>query len=139
MSKIPEYLDRGNHLLDNNPLLIQKVSISCNVDDKSAKSYLIECLKFLHLIGVKKQKLTPSLKVDLAWHEFILFTRTYHQFCSTEFGRYIHHQPGGDEKQNRHQFKNTLMLYALTFGTPPIDIWEYSEEDDFNLDCGAEL
>ncbi|MDD5275737.1 MAG: hypothetical protein PHR16_06615 [Methylovulum sp.] len=35
----------------------------------------------------------PSQVVDDAWHEFILFTRSYGQFCQKAFGRYLHHTP----------------------------------------------
>lgn len=35
----------------------------------------------------------PSQAVDDAWHEFILFTRHYEQFCRRAFGRFLHHTP----------------------------------------------
>ena len=35
----------------------------------------------------------PSQAVDDAWHEFILFTRHYRQFCDRAFGRFLHHTP----------------------------------------------
>lgn len=35
----------------------------------------------------------PSQAVDAAWHEFILFTRGYQQFCERAFGRFLHHTP----------------------------------------------
>ena len=35
----------------------------------------------------------PSQIVDEAWHEFILFTRNYEQFCSKALGRFLHHTP----------------------------------------------
>lgn len=35
----------------------------------------------------------PSQVVDDAWHEFILFTRSYGQFCQQAFGRFLHHTP----------------------------------------------
>ena len=35
----------------------------------------------------------PSQAVDDAWHEFILFTRRYDQFCRGAFGRFLHHTP----------------------------------------------
>jgi hypothetical protein len=35
----------------------------------------------------------PSQVVDVAWHEFILFTRNYRQFCLRAFGRFLHHTP----------------------------------------------
>jgi hypothetical protein len=35
----------------------------------------------------------PSQAVDMAWHEFILYTRQYRQFCSRGLGRFLHHTP----------------------------------------------
>ena len=35
----------------------------------------------------------PSQAVDEAWHELILFTRQYKQFCRHGFGRFLHHTP----------------------------------------------
>jgi hypothetical protein len=35
----------------------------------------------------------PSQVVDDAWHEFILFTRHYENFCRNAFGRFLHHTP----------------------------------------------
>ena len=35
----------------------------------------------------------PSQVVDDLWHEFILYTKNYEQFCQKAFGRYMHHTP----------------------------------------------
>src|SRR5262245_37164321 len=35
----------------------------------------------------------PSKAVDVAWHEMILRTREYHEFCRCAFGTYLHHTP----------------------------------------------
>lgn len=35
----------------------------------------------------------PSIAVDGAWHEFILFTRDYMTFCDRAIGRFLHHSP----------------------------------------------
>ncbi len=35
----------------------------------------------------------PSQVVDDAWHELILFTRAYQQYCQKALGRYLHHTP----------------------------------------------
>jgi hypothetical protein len=35
----------------------------------------------------------PSQVVDDLWHEFILFTRLYQNFCDRALGRYLHHTP----------------------------------------------
>ncbi|HZA94858.1 MAG TPA: hypothetical protein VE421_01885, partial [Burkholderiaceae bacterium] len=35
----------------------------------------------------------PSQVVDVAWHEFILFTRNYLSFCRSALGGFLHHTP----------------------------------------------
>lgn len=35
----------------------------------------------------------PSQAVDVAWHEFILFTKKYEYFCNKALGRFLHHTP----------------------------------------------
>ena len=35
----------------------------------------------------------PSQVVDVAWHEFILFTHEYQRFCHQALGRFLHHTP----------------------------------------------
>lgn len=35
----------------------------------------------------------PSQVVDDAWHTFILFTRSYGEFCRRGLGRFLHHTP----------------------------------------------
>ena len=35
----------------------------------------------------------PSEIVDVLWHEFLLFTREYQDFCQKGIGRFLHHTP----------------------------------------------
>lgn len=50
---------------------------------------------YFHLIAQSRRNMVamPSQVVDVAWHEFILFTRKYDQFCSKALGRFLHHTP----------------------------------------------
>lgn len=49
---------------------------------------------FLANLLLKGQSLAmPSKVVDTLWHEFILHTKTYHEFCQQAFGRFLHHCP----------------------------------------------
>lgn len=43
----------------------------------------------------------PSQAVDVAWHEFILYTRQYRAFCRKGLGRFLHHVPH-DAMPNAH-------------------------------------
>jgi hypothetical protein len=49
------------------------------------KAFLVSC-------STSKGPSRPTARVDVLWHEFILFTRDYHAFCA-RLGGYIHHAP----------------------------------------------
>jgi hypothetical protein len=94
---------------------------------------LAEVIRFLFLVAERTEgTLTPSHRVDLVWHEFILHTRAYHEFCSQHFGKFIHHQPGGDQKDHAARFQQTLDAYRRRFGNPP-DAWWKDKESS----CGS--
>lgn len=70
------------------------------------------------------EQLSPSNKVDMAWHSFILFTRHYREFCNVVFGGYIDHYPdppGAARDVARQQ--RTLSRYRQAFGAPSELIW----------------
>ncbi len=50
---------------------------------------------YFHICNQSRGRMVamPSQAVDLAWHEFILFTRNYQSFCRKGIGRFLHHTP----------------------------------------------
>jgi|SRR5688572_15260138 len=46
-----------------------------------------------HLMSGRMFVAMPSQIVDDLWHEFILYTRDYKEFCAEAFGRFMHHAP----------------------------------------------
>ena len=48
-------------------------------------------LCYLH--GGRRPVSMPSQVVDDLWHEFILYTRNYDEWCRKAFGRFLHHTP----------------------------------------------
>jgi hypothetical protein len=46
-----------------------------------------------YLKSGRKYVAMPSQCADELWHEFILYTRHYEDFCSKAFGRFLHHTP----------------------------------------------
>ncbi|MFY0650957.1 MAG: hypothetical protein JXQ96_02940 [Cyclobacteriaceae bacterium] len=128
----------ANHALEENPVLFSKITVACDISKEEVVDILKEVIVFMSLVSQYGKKLTPSLIVDYAWHELILCTRHYHHLCEKQFGRYIHHHPGGEEKENHKQFVNTIKLYKETFGTPPVKYWGHlAEELPSKSDCGA--
>ncbi|MBK1718334.1 glycine-rich domain-containing protein [Thiocystis violacea] len=56
-----------------------------------------------YLKSGRKPVSMPSQVVDDLWHEHILHTRHYQQFCDRAFGRFLHHTPAtalGPNRQN---------------------------------------
>ncbi|WP_425056345.1 glycine-rich domain-containing protein [Pseudomonas abyssi] len=51
--------------------------------------------EYFHLCNMAGRRMVsmPSQAVDVAWHEFILFTRKYEHFCGKALGRFLHHTP----------------------------------------------
>ncbi len=46
-----------------------------------------------YLMSGKKHVAMPSQAADELWHEFILYTRAYQEFCGKAFGGFLHHTP----------------------------------------------
>lgn len=56
-----------------------------------------------HLMSGRKFVSMSSQVTDDLWHEFILYTRNYEEFCRRAFGRFMHHTPAvvlGRDHQN---------------------------------------
>ncbi len=51
--------------------------------------------EYFHICNIAGKKVVsmPSQVVDVAWHEFILFTEQYSFFCKKAMGRFLHHTP----------------------------------------------
>ncbi|UOQ70194.1 hypothetical protein [Hymenobacter cellulosilyticus] len=70
------------------------------VEEEEARDIFQETKKFLYL-----SQLTPAfipddlLILDEMWHNFILFTREYQDFCQAHFQKYLHHLPATKQEK----------------------------------------
>jgi hypothetical protein len=70
-----------------------------------------------------------SMRVDEAWHQFVLFTREYVDFCNRCFGAYMHHSPSnapkspGEEEAKTSTFQSFRVRYEALFGGRLPDVW----------------
>jgi len=131
------HTELARSVLASKPVLVDKLVKACAVDATEAPQALREVLRFLDLCAANGQPLTPSPRVDDAWHEFVLCTRLYRDFCEDHFGRFIHHDPGGSDDANQRQFRQTLHLYAQRFGAPDPSYWGQAAADIPTADCGG--
>jgi hypothetical protein len=94
---------------------------------------ITEYKKFMFLLCLADQPLTPSDAVDQVWHLHLLYTESYWiDFCDNVLHRKVHHGPtkGGESEKNKFDdwYGKTLILYESIFSTkPPADVWPDSK------------
>jgi hypothetical protein len=45
----------------------------------------------------------PIVVIDEMWHNFVLFTKEYTEFCTRFFGHYLHHAPATEAEEIEHK------------------------------------
>ena len=68
-----------------------------SIIQKGMRQYFLMCLQ-----ANKRMVAMPSQIVDDFWHEFILNTKVYRDFCSGAFGRYLDHVPAEAMRDKTH-------------------------------------
>jgi hypothetical protein len=78
------------------PTLEKKVKEKYPHLNESQIETVFECLRdYFTFCNQAKRRMVamPSQVVDVAWHEFILFTKAYEAFSKKAIGRFLHHTP----------------------------------------------
>ncbi|MFC3153460.1 glycine-rich domain-containing protein [Litoribrevibacter euphylliae] len=79
-----------------NPAIGQKVKAKYpHLSDENVALVMDALREYFYFCHQAKRRVVsmPSQVVDVAWHEFILFTRDYQQYCKKALGRFLHHTP----------------------------------------------
>jgi hypothetical protein len=78
------------------PVLIKRVQAQHDyLSDADMKKVVEATRDYFYICSQADGKMVamPSEIVDVLWHEFLLFTREYQQFCKKGIGRFLHHTP----------------------------------------------
>jgi hypothetical protein len=72
----------------------------------------------------------PSPAVDEIWHQFILCTKKYMEFCHQHFGRFLHHTPNTTVTPiPATAYSRFYEVYAQVFGQWPA-VWATASSVD---------
>lgn len=88
-----------------------------------------EYKKFVYLGTVSDFQVTPSKIIDVVWHEHILFSKAYREFCQEVIQEPFDHHPELFPMQDltgrfNAQYLDTITLYKTEFDQePPVAIW----------------
>ncbi|KRD08911.1 hypothetical protein ASE21_13740 [Flavobacterium sp. Root901] len=95
------------------------------------QSAIIEYKKFMLLAATNNEMVSPSEIVDIVWHEHLIFTNSYTDFCNV-LGKRIEHIPSTHNRSEFEKFQTakerTTGLYEINFGKQPAEIWYYQNE-----------
>lgn len=115
-----------------------------NVSETEAKEHEQELKRFLVLCALNPKAAYGMLEpVDHLWHEFIIFSRHYVNFCEKVAGKYIHHKsrlPGMSRSYDEVQemFDRFRSDYRLAFGEDaPSKYWKPTMECSHG-NCGGD-
>lgn len=64
-----------------------------NLDEKLAASMVKGLAQFLVVLAAHRKELSPPTLIDTAWHEALIDTKHYAEFCEEFFGVFLHHHP----------------------------------------------
>jgi uncharacterized protein (TIGR04222 family) len=91
---------------------------------------ILEYKKFMYLAATADGMVSPSPVVDAVWHQHLIFTQSYQEFCQL-LGKRIEHVPSTRNPEEAEKFrqakKRTQLLYTETFGKQPADCWHYPD------------
>lgn len=114
-------------------LLIKKFCLENKVNEPTAVEWFEETKKFLILSVINHGKTySPSKEVDKMWHQFLLHSKEYAEFCST-LNCFIHHQPS--EKPNRKNYQNTRRDMKRMYGKLNSYYWSQNQASESDCDC----
>ncbi|MEA2398849.1 MAG: hypothetical protein QOK25_2405 [Thermoleophilaceae bacterium] len=112
--------------------VVAQIAKSPEVPDGAEERLLDEALRFLALSAElsargEDSRLVPSVRVDAAWHAFILHTRAYAELCERAFGEYVHHDPSPPdapvELGNVVDYLRTRVLMEERYGALDEELW----------------
>lgn len=122
-----------------------KIARKAGWTNKFALKALFEYKKFVFLGVVSDFNVTPSKIIDQVWHEHLLFTNAYRQFCNEVIYYTFDHNPElipmTDQTGNfNDQYIRTIELYKNEFGNePPSEIWSIPKFDQQKVITGEDI
>jgi hypothetical protein len=91
---------------------------------------IMEYKKFMYLAATADGMVSPSPIIDKVWHQHLIFSKMYEEFCEV-LGKHVNHVPSTHDKKEVNIFRlakeRTQSLYEATFGPQPSEIWGYKD------------
>jgi len=125
-------IDLDQVLAYQHPTLILRLHDKLGMSEHEAKELFDDLKRFLFLCATHREKLGPTDRIDEAWHNFILFTKDYRNFCNRLLGKFIEHVPitqAARSSKDGGTMRTTSRLARQAFGEELSSNWQYRKSD----------
>lgn len=113
------------------PALLERMEVKYSWSKEKAEELFGEMKKFLYLCATNDGAMAPPEDIDEIWHNFILFTGDYADFCKQVVGIFLHHQPltqAQRAQSDGSMIENTLVAAQFAFGDDlPEKYWSFQK------------
>lgn len=121
------------------PELMERLKRKLHLSHEDAVQLFEDVKKYLYLCMIAGKKIAPTERIDAGWHEFLMFTKDYMDFCTKHFGTFIHHTPAptlGPRPVMR--VSDTVKLAVLHFGSVSMNWHVNSADCSPDFDCNGD-
>lgn len=99
-----------------------------------ARAQVLETVRFLWVCAERQNAgegpSAPSARIDECWHEFVLHTGLYAQFCQRYLGQFIHHAPS--DRNETEKYAETRAFAERFFGGLDPVMWPPALAADYD-------
>ncbi|PIR83544.1 hypothetical protein COU18_02560 [Candidatus Kaiserbacteria bacterium CG10_big_fil_rev_8_21_14_0_10_51_14] len=102
-----------------NPEIIARYEDELGLIHAEAVVLFADVKRFLYLCAVEPGAKAPTRKIDVGWHEFMLYSRDYREFCLRALGQVIDHAPNSylhPVEDQRDLVRTTRSMAEAMFG-----------------------
>ena len=91
---------------------------------------ILEYKKFMFLAAISDFMVSPSKIIDVVWHQHLVFTQSYQEFCNL-LGKQVQHLPSTRNREEFEKFRQakerTAKSYEMNFGKQPKILWAHHD------------
>lgn len=113
----------------DHPALKERMMVKEGWSKEQTDEAFVEMKKFLYLCATNEGAMAPPEDIDEIWHNFILFTGDYADYCKDRVGTFLHHQPltqAQRAQSDGSMIRSTLEAAKRAFGDDlPERLWAF--------------
>ncbi len=120
------------------PELVLRFKRKIELDDVEAEQLFADTKRYLYLCTVADKPLAPPAVIDKGWHEFLMYTKDYQDFCIKHLGKFVHHTPNSTLRPHAVlRISDTSKLAAVHFGELSQNWRVYANDCSPDYDCNG--